>query len=138
MNETSRLDVRPSLDELGRVRDFIEASIGTVDLPADRVGELVLAVDEAVSNIILHGGAPDTASIEIRVAHGPDSIVVQIRDEGAPFDPRRHDDRHLDLSPLQRDQPGGFGLCLLNRLVDRIDYRIAEDGCNELALVKRR
>jgi serine/threonine-protein kinase RsbW len=138
MTETHRLDVRPSLDDLGRVRDFIEASAGAADLAADRIGELVLAVDEAVSNIVMHGGGPNAGRIEIRVLRGPDRVLVQIRDECIPFDPTRPDEQHLGQSPLERDQPGGFGLNLLNRLVDRVDYRVAEDGRNELALVKRR
>jgi len=138
MTETHRLEVRPNLDDLGRVRDFIEASAGAADLAADRIGELVLAVDEVVSNIVMHGGAPDARRIEIRVLRGPDQVLVQIRDEGIPFDPTRPDEQHLDQSPLERDRPGGFGLNLLNRLVDRVDYRFTEDGRNELALVKRR
>lgn len=138
MTETHRLEVRPSLDDLGRVRDFIEASAGAADLAADRIGDLVLAVDEAVSNIVMHGRTPDSGRIEIRVMRGPDEVLVQIQDEGLPFDPTQADEKHLGLAPLERERPGGFGLNLINRLVDRVDYRIGEDGRNELALLKRR
>ena len=138
MTETHRLEVRPSLDDLARVRDFIEVSAGAADLAADRIGELVLAVDEAVSNIVMHGGTPDAGRIEIRVLRGPGEVLVQIQDEGLPFDPTQADEQHLGLSPLERERPGGFGLNLINRLVDRVDYRVGEDGRNELALLKRR
>ncbi|MDP1902220.1 MAG: ATP-binding protein [Rubrivivax sp.] len=137
MNATHRLEVRPHLDDLGQVRDFIEASAAAHAMPADRVGELVLAVDEWVSNLIEHGGLTEAARIEIEVVRGPDAIRVRIRDPGDPFDPTRHDDRDLDLSPLEHEKPGGFGLALLRRLVDGVSYRLAEDGCNELVLAKR-
>lgn len=119
------------------MRDFVAASAGASALSADQVGELVLAVDEAVSNIILHGGAAEGAGIEVRVVHAPNAVRVHIRDHGLPFDPTQPVDTQPGASPLEREQPGGFGLPLINRLVDRIDYRIAEDGRNELALVKR-
>jgi anti-sigma regulatory factor (Ser/Thr protein kinase) len=137
MDVTHRLEVGPHPDHLGQVRDFIEASAAAHAMPADRVGELVLAVDEWVSNLFEHGGLTEAARIEIQVVLRPDAIEVRIRDPGAPFDPTRHVDRDLGLSPLAHEKPGGFGLSLLRRLVDGISYRPAEGGCNELALVKR-
>jgi anti-sigma regulatory factor (Ser/Thr protein kinase) len=137
MGTTLRFKARPHLDDLGPVRDFIEASAVAHAMPADRVGELVLAVDEWVSNLIEHGGLTQAARIEVQVVPGPEAIEVRIRDPGGPFDPTRHVDRGLGLSPLEHQKPGGFGLTLLRRLVDGISYRLTEDGCNELALVKR-
>jgi anti-sigma regulatory factor (Ser/Thr protein kinase) len=136
MDATRRLEVGPHPDNLGQVRDFIEASVAAHAIPPDRVGELVLAVDEWVSNLIEHGGLAEAARIEIQVVLGPDAIEVRIRDPGGPFDPTRRVDRDLGLSPLEHENPGGFGLTLLRRLVDGISYRLTEGGCNELALVK--
>ncbi len=138
MSEASRLELRATLDDLGRVRDFVEASLGALALGAEPVGEMVLAVDEAVSNVILHGSAGDAAHIEIQVLGAAQAVIVQLRDDGVLFDPTRQEDRPLGESPLQREAPGGYGLPLLRRLVDRIDYRVCEDGRNELTLVKRR
>jgi len=42
------------------------------------------------------------------------------------------------VSPLERDEAGGFGLALIRRLVDELRYRVTEDGGNELLLVKNR
>lgn len=136
--QADRLDVRSRLDDLGRVRDFVTAGAGAAGLSADRVGELVLAVDEAVSNIILHGGAPEAAGLEIRIVRDADSVQVHVRDQGRPFDPTLPVDADLGVSPLERERAGGFGLPLLQRLVDRLDYRRADDGHNELALIMRR
>jgi anti-sigma regulatory factor (Ser/Thr protein kinase) len=54
------------------------------------------------------------------------------------FDPTRVDAPHLEISPLGREKVGGFGLYLLNTLVDRVAYRLTEKGWNELVLLKNR
>lgn len=67
-----------------------------------------------------------------------DSVQLHVRDQGRPFDPTLPVDADLGVSPLERERAGGFGLPLLQRLVDRLDYRRADDGHNELALIMRR
>lgn len=136
MNRMGCIKVNTHLDRLGEIRDFVEARVGSAGLPADRAGELVLAVDEAVSNIIMHGATSDEGLIEVQVKAHPEAITVQIRDNGPLFDPTRVEDPHLEISPLAREKEGGFGMYLLNTLVDRVAYRVAEDGWNELLLLK--
>ena len=48
----------------------------------------------------------------------------------------RNSNPHLEVSPLERDAPGGFGVYLLNHLVDKIAYRVTDDGRNELTMLK--
>jgi serine/threonine-protein kinase RsbW len=138
MNVMNRTEVKAHLDNLGEIRNFIQASIGTVDLTLDRAGELILAVDETVSNIIMHGFKSTEGNIEVWVFKHPEAILVQILDNAPLFDPTRENDPHLEISPLERDKPGGFGLYLLNHLVDKVSYRVNEDGRNELTFLKKR
>ena len=63
---------------------------------------------------------------------------VTIRDEARLFDPTAVRESDWDVSPLERDEAGGFGLALIRRLVDELRYRVTEDGGNELLLVKKR
>lgn len=139
MNGVHSLEIKAELDNLGRVRDFIEASVESAGLSTDSAGELLLAVDEAVSNIIMHGfkSAAD-GDIELEVKQQPEALLVHIRDNAPLFDPTRNSNPHLEISPLERDAPGGFGVYLLNHLVDKIDYRVTDDGRNELTMLKKR
>jgi serine/threonine-protein kinase RsbW len=132
-----RIRVKAGLDDLARVRAFVEGHAHAAGLSQDGVAELVLAVDEAVSNCVEHGLRGDEGEIEVRVEPQRNALRVIIRDDAARFDPTRAPATHLDLSPLDRAQPGGFGLELMNRLVDGIDYRVTDDGLNELSLLKR-
>lgn len=138
MNTPHSLEIKADLDNLGQVRDFIEANMEETGLTRECAGELLLAVDEAVSNIIMHGfkSRPD-GHIEVEVTRQPDSLMVHIRDNAPLFDPTKNFDPHLEVSPLERDAPGGFGVYLLNHLVDQISYRVTDDGRNELAMMKK-
>lgn len=133
-----RLEIRARLDDLGRVRDFINEHVPPESLGDDGAGELLLAVDEAVSNVIMHGGSRADGRIEVQVARSPDATCVTIRDEARPFDPTAAGEPDLGVSPLEREEAGGFGLALIRRLVDELRYRVTEDGGNELLLVKKR
>ena len=137
MSSTHSLEIKADLDNLGRVRDFIEANLKKIGISEDGAGELLLAVDEAVSNIIMHGFKSHAdGDIELEVRHQPEAILVQIRDNAPLFDPTRGSNPHLEISPLERDTPGGFGVFLLNHLVDKIAYRVTDDGRNELTMLK--
>lgn len=142
MNIPNSLEIKADLDNLGKVRDFIEAGIQAYGLTGECGGELLLAVDEAVSNIIMHGFKTVSGEIEIEIT--PDfeqdtgSLLVRIRDNAPLFDPTKGFDPHLEISPLERDAPGGFGVYLINHLVDKIDYRVTVDGRNELTVLKRK
>jgi anti-sigma regulatory factor (Ser/Thr protein kinase) len=65
-------------------------------------------------------------------------LRVSIRDDAPLYDPTKVEEPDANDSPLERSEPGGFGLVLIRRLVDELTYRITEDGRNELVLVKKR
>lgn len=132
------LEIRAHLDDLGRVRDFINEHVPPGSLGGDGADELLLAVDEAVSNVIMHGDSRADGRIEVQVARNPDATCVRIRDEARLFDPTAARETDLEVPPLQREEAGGFGLTLIRRLVDELRYRVTEDGGNELLLVKKR
>lgn len=138
MNEIQILEIKADLDNLGLVRDFVAASLKTSGLSSDAAGEFLLAIDEAVSNTITHGFRSDPGGrIELAVTRQPEALHVQIRDNARLFDPTQNSDPQLEISPLDRDAPGGFGIYLLHRLVDGIVYRVTDDGRNELSLLKK-
>ncbi len=137
MGTANSLEIKADLDNLGQVRDFIESNMEETGLSRECAGEFLLAIDEAVSNIIMHGfkSKPD-GDIELEVAQQPNALLVHIRDNAPLFDPTKGSNPHLEISPLEREAPGGFGVYLLNHLVDKIAYRVTDDGRNELTMLK--
>jgi len=131
-----RLAIPADLDNLGQVRDFVEKESHQAGLSEGHAGELLLAVDEAVTNIIMHGCPEGGCGIEVEVDKVDGACVIRIRDDGPLFDPTAMHDPDLAVSPLERDAPGGFGVYLIRHLVDDASYRTTTDGRNELTLRK--
>lgn len=88
------------------VLEFLHAA----NLPAPSLGDVALAVSEALSNAVLHAYA-GCASGEVRVTIGfcADQIEVSVEDDGSGFKPRS------DAAGL------GLGLPLLATLTERFE-----------------
>ena len=125
--------------------------------------KLILAIDEAVANVIEHAYAPDgdpaISTIELSIDVQPDRVVARILDRGRPFDPRTVEactktkelaEAHANRCRERANQAGGdppkrpsarlatrgFGLHLIRLIIDEIDYQRTPDGKNVLILIK--
>jgi anti-sigma regulatory factor (Ser/Thr protein kinase) len=135
MAEKSILYVAANLSNLARIRDFVRKSVKLLGGAPAVVDDMMLAVDESVTNIITHGyrGQPGEIAIEMR-KDGAD-FVVTLRDQAPPFDPTRVLPPDLTL-PLEQRPLGGLGIFLTRQAVDHVMHRVTGDGGNELTLVK--
>jgi len=137
MSRTQQLEIAADLDSLKQARDFVEETTQLAGLDENRTGELLLAVDEAVTNIVMHGCPQGGCTIQLEFEGEPDACIIRIRDNARLFDPTTKLDPDLAISPLERETPGGFGVYLFKHLVDQTSYRTTPDGRNELTLLKR-
>jgi serine/threonine-protein kinase RsbW len=101
----------------------------------EAVDQIVIAVDEACSNIIRHAYGGDPAQqIQIVVDTYPDRLEITLSDQGRRFDPSTY--REPDPQKLARSgQRGGLGLLLMRRLMDEIQYDY-RDEFNIVRLIK--
>jgi serine/threonine-protein kinase RsbW len=121
---------------LAEVREMIRSA--ATEAGADRayVADLVQAVDETATNVIVHGHAGTPGWVEIRVATDGDRLVVTIEDDAPPFDPTTVPEPDLSVPP-ERRRPGGMGVHLARLCVDEIGHRPRPGGGNILTLVRR-
>ena len=83
------------------------------------VDDLVLVVNEAVTNGICHGTTP----IHVRLWAGPDRIVVAVSDQGqGPTDP------FVGLVPSQNSESAGMGLWLAHQLCSHVTFETGAHG----------
>jgi len=123
------------LDDLAEMRRFVEevAAAGTGE--PDAVADMLLAMNEATTNLVQHGYRGKPGIIEIEVGYEGEALVVCVRDWSPPFDPVRVPDRDLTV-PLEERPPGGLGITMMRQLTDELIYHHGPDGANELMLIK--
>src|SRR5262245_41011292 len=93
-----------------------------------------LAVEEMVTNAIVHGFKDRPGEIDMEVLLTPASIRVTLMDAAPPFDPLQVPPPDTSLS-LQERQPGGLGVQLARSLMDHIEYARV-DGKNRVTMEK--
>jgi len=129
------LTVPGEVGRLAEVRAFVRDS--TRGRIASRlVEDLVCAVDEAVTNVIVHGYQGTSGPVEIEVSGDSDTLEVRIADRAIPFDPTTAPEPDLDL-PLERRPLGKMGVHLMREFADELRYTPRRGGGNEITLVKR-
>lgn len=138
MEENRLLVVAATLDNLARIRDFIAEVANEFGADSSSISDLLIAVDEAVTNIIIHGYQNRNGKVEVEVACKADTLVVRIRDNAPPFDLSDTAAPDLNISPLEKETPGGYGVFLIQHLVDMAEYQLLGDGRNELILHKQK
>ena len=92
-----------------------------------------LAIEEIVTNIIKYGyDDTNPHTITVNLALFPDTIRLQLKDDGHPFDPLQTPEPDIHV-PLDQRKIGGLGLHLVRETVSRITYR-RENGANLLEM----
>ena len=136
MTQAFTLSVEADLQNLKKVRSFVNETGRSLDIDDAVLGDLCLVVDEAVTNVIVHGYAGDSGRIDVEVAAEQSDLVVFIRDDARPFDGGGVEKPHLDESLSERAY-GGMGVYLIRKLTDEAEFRPLPGGGNELRLVKK-
>lgn len=129
-----RIEADP--EELPRVREALLAVADQVGFDAGEAGKIVLAIDEALANVIKHGyGGTCEKPIDIRVwpvhREGRSGICVSIRDFG----------RQVELSSISgrdlRDvRPGGLGVHIMRSVMDEVEYDHAAPEGMRVTMIK--
>ena len=89
------------------------AVVGLDDLAVSERADASLLVSEVVTNSVLHAGAGDDVQILLRARLDDETLRVEVTDPGPGFERRPPEPR------LEDEDPGGWGLVLVDRLADR-------------------
>ena len=85
-------------------------------LNAEQLDELRLLVSELLTNSVRHG-ARGEGWITLDVEVDANAVRVEVSDRGDGFEQPAEPQPHLD-------RPGGWGLCLVDRIADRWGVRV--------------
>lgn len=120
-------------ENLRLVRRKVAEVAGSLGFPADELQRLVLAVDEAVANVIRHayGGCCD-GRVELSFWLDPGRLRFELRDYAERVDPSRIKPRNLDDC-----RPGGLGINLIDTVMDEWHFERPEDGSGNVLSMSR-
>lgn len=121
-------DLAHDLPRLAAAVDRFGRDIGLDEVTLFRTQ---LVIEELVTNSLTHGGRTrgpgirkPTASVSLWPER--DLLAIEIRDDGAPYDPLQHPAPDLS-SPLETRPIGGLGIHLTREFTQSADYRRVGD-----------
>jgi anti-sigma regulatory factor (Ser/Thr protein kinase) len=141
-NALAELVVRADAQDARRASEWLAAVAAAGGVPEDHVVRLDQCLDEALANVIMHGGAAALAAavllrFDVRRGEGGCSAELVLIDEGPEFDSSAAaaGERPKPAS-LEDADLGGLGLRMLRMFSDELTY-CRREGRNHLTICVR-
>ncbi len=143
LNKKQRTDVMEKhlilhndIQQIPQLAGFVEAIAEQKNIPQAMTMSLNLALEEAVTNVILYAYPEGTDGlVDLEAVLRDDSIEFIISDSGKAFDPTATPDADITLGVEER-QIGGLGIFLVRQIMDSVSYK-RENGRNILSMTKK-
>ena len=130
------LHVIASVYSLNRITDFVTGFAQNTGMQELEISKLKIAVYEVCMNVIEHGYQFEPGNmIGVEVLKEKNQFIVTINDRGRPFD--FYQTQGYDVEDaFHEKRTGGFGLFIIKRSVEDIQYQSHSKTGNRLTLVK--
>lgn len=135
--EVCSLSISADPLEFRRASAWLEECCGKQAVPAEQIARLDLCLNEALANVLKHGGAGAGRSgirlgLGLSASDGVSTARLEVTDAGVPFNPLEHVVRPPPAS-LDDAEPGGLGIAMLRIHADQLDYEHSA-GFNRLGI----
>ena len=131
--EIGQLGDTKSSTLLRGVRAALRTALDGEDVAPELRDKLVLAVDEACTNIMRHAYCGCEGSIALRLLRERDMLVFELADEAPPVDPSRMQPRDLGEC-----RPGGLGVAFIDTLMDEWRIEPGQSGKGNILRMRKR
>lgn len=134
--KNNELIVKSRTENLSGIRDFIASAAKSSGIIQDDVENIMLAVDEACSNIIKHAYKWDPEGeikINLELTNGMFTVIIQ--DKGVSFEPDLIPEPDLQKY-YRQNRVGGLGMYLMKSLMDDVKYISVPGKHNKVYLTK--
>jgi len=133
---TNKLRIKNDTQYLSHVREMLSSNIRKTDLSRQEENKVILAVDEAITNIMEHAYEDRLEGwIDIEITAKQDKLRIVIQDSGKQFDPNVFENPDM-VEHVQEGKKEGLGIFLMRQIMDEVRYRFKEGEKNEIRLVK--
>lgn len=130
---TNYLEIKSDLKLLPTVDKFIQKAVKKSGFEQNDIDNLLLSVNEAVSNAIIHGNHHDpNKKVKITVVKTGNEMIISVKDEGKGFDPSKIPD---PTSPENILKENGRGIHIMKACVQNISYNFTSEGTEIILLI---
>lgn len=136
MSATFHLSLHNDVQQILLLEGFMERVAGAAGLDPATTMSLNLALEEAVTNVIMYAypkGKVGPVDIDAVVDGG--ELCFVLSDSGTPFDPTAAPEADISLGVEERPI-GGLGIFLVRKIMDRVTYQYT-GGRNTLKMLKK-
>lgn len=121
------IQVKCSKGNLALIRDFVNRWLKEQEVTGVVANQIVLAVDEACANCMIHHHQCDGSSkIEVGLYTEDETIYVEIRDSGKAFPLDQYKPQAIN-DIIRKRNKGGMGIYLINQIMDEIEIEQQND-----------
>lgn len=134
--KNDKLEIKSRTENLAEIREFINSAAVEAGFSKDAIDNIILAVDEACTNIIKHAYKyfPD-GKIILNLKTNKKTFTIEIIDYGKSFEPGLVTNPDL-LQYFNEKRVGGLGMYLMKALMDDIKYTSVPGKFNRVSLTK--
>ena len=119
------LSIGNSMEEVMTISSGIYKFGRNRNISRDTLNMLSLCIEEMAGNVVQHAFKPgEKRWLDLTILDKPETVIVRIRDNGSAFDP---------LAYLSSGEGEGFGILMIQKLADNIEYR-RNMGLNNLII----
>jgi serine/threonine-protein kinase RsbW len=138
MRQSFSYEIRNQPKALQGLKQELELTLFAAHKDSTLRATILLVIDELVSNLLKYGfGAAPHQRLYLNVAFDDDSLEIELKDNGHPFNPLLQPQPNLLDQELLDRQVGGLGIYLVRKMMDEAHYEwIPPWNC--LRLRKRR
>jgi serine/threonine-protein kinase RsbW len=136
MDQPFEISINADIAEIPNVSSRLDTAMNLHGFSYDDILDTQLAVEEAITNVIVHGYNEPGGKIVVSCQISQNRVEIQITDTAPRFDPLSLPEPDLDADVEDRSI-GGLGVFLIRQVMDEISYRY-ENGKNILVLIKKR
>ena len=124
--EKYHLEIESDPNNLITVEEFVNYFCKDIQLPDEKLSDVLLAVTEATTNAIIHANKLDAnkrVTIDVEVVDS--KMIVKVKDEGEGFEPAEIPDP-TEPENLLKDH--GRGIYLMRVYMDDLEYKRTPTG----------
>lgn len=127
------LQIESNAKNLITVEEFVNYFAVDLNINAEKIPGIMLAVTEASTNAIIHGNQSDESKfITIDAAKEDNQLIISIKDQGKGFDPAKIPD------PTEQDnllKDSGRGIYLMHVYMDDLKFNVTPEGTETILIL---